>query len=128
MNIFCGWHHGGLYESLSLLFEKRLGHTLYRPIGLEWYEKGFWQYSHNPGTVLQYLQPRESVDLLSTTLDHFICPDQAHGYDHRALTFQQFLEKDIDIVIASVANHEASFSRLIREYKPDAKFIRQITS
>lgn len=126
MNIFLDWHHGGLYDSFRLLFEKRLGHTLYRPIGLEWYEKGFWQYSHNPATVDQYLKPRDEVDFPIALLEHFVCPDAAHGTTHRALTFQQFLRKDIDIVIASVANHEAPFARLIREYKPNAKLVRQV--
>jgi len=122
MNVLADLHHGDLYHSLRMLFEKRLGWNLYRPIGIDWYTKGFWQYNNNLPTVKQYLDIRgEDKD----QGDHFLCPEGPHGEVDKALTFSQFLEKDIDIVIASVREHEDTYHRLIQEHKPKAKLIRQ---
>jgi len=122
MNVFADLHQDDLYYSLHLLFEKRLGWNLYRPIGFDWYDKGFWAYSQNPPTVKQYLQIQGNDKDLG---DHYECPEGKHGYNHKALTFDQFLKKDIDIVIASVTSHEEVYARLIAEHKPKAKLIRQ---
>ena len=60
MNVFADLHHGDLYYSLHLLFEKRLGGQLFRPIGLDWFKKGFWKlaepYGNAPDTLNQYLE------------------------------------------------------------------------
>lgn len=122
MKVFTDYHHGDLYHSLHLLFEKRLGWKLYRPIGTEWHDKGFWQYSQNPPTINQYLGRHQ----ISEEGDNcYICYDINHDTDHKAITFEQFLNTDIDIIIPSVANHETSFYSLQRRYKPKAKLIRQ---
>jgi len=121
-SVFCDLHNNGLYRSLWFLFEKRLGGTLYRPIGYDWWRNGFWEYSQNPEVVKQYLQfHAEDKDMG----DYWECPEGKHNYNHRALTFQQFLAKDIDIVVASVSSHEGLYKRLIDLYKPNAKLIRQ---
>lgn len=122
MNVFADLHHDDLYYSLHLLFEKRLGWKLFRPIGHDWYEKGFWKYSDNPDVVRQYLQFQADYKDVG---GYYECPEKKHNYNHRALTFDQFKKMDIDIVIASVHQHEESFDRLIREYKPRAKLIRE---
>jgi len=121
-NVFADLHHGDLYHSLRMLFEKRLGWNLYRPIGLDWHQKGFWRYNDNLPTIKQYLDIRgEDKDLG----DHYACPEGPHNEMDKALTFDQFLKKDIDIVIASVREHEEPYYRLIQEHKPAAKLIRQ---
>lgn len=42
MKVFTDLHHFDLYYSFKLLFENRLKAKLYRPIGLEWIESGFY--------------------------------------------------------------------------------------
>lgn len=135
MNIFCDLHHSSLYTSFQLLFEKRLGHTLYRPIGTQWFDKGFWHlakpYNDNPDTIQQYLgirdvafQPKDGThalnDIKTFNKSYKI---QGYPYDHNAITFEQFLEMDIDIIVASYQPHYEAYTKLRDTYKPDAKVI-----
>lgn len=56
MKIMADLHHADLYQSLILLFERRLGHEVYRPIGRDWYDRGCWGYPfHAEDTALQFL-------------------------------------------------------------------------
>lgn len=119
---------------MHLLFEKRLGGTLMRPIGHEWYKRGFWRYSTNPDTVKQYLDvPPEGAFgtqffLPSSEEDGlYLIPDieGTKAYLHRAITFERFLKTDFDFIIASVYSHERSYYELNKRFKPDAVRIRQ---
>lgn len=133
MNVFADLHHGDLYYSLQLLFEKRFGWKLYRPIGRDWYDRGYWYYASNndPLVIEQYLgNPAESK--LYTGIidgkdegDHYRYYDMRHSCDHRALTLDQFKKMPIDIIIATVPWNEEKFARLAKDFKPDAKLIRQ---
>lgn len=122
MNVFADLHHGDLYHSLRILFERRLGGNLFRPIGLDWYKKGFWKYSENMPTVRQYLDIPANAIIKD---DCVLVPDTNHHDIYKCLTFEQFLKTDIDIVVASVFQHEEPYSRLIKNHKPKAKLIRQ---
>jgi len=121
MKIFADYHHGGLYHALDLLLVQRLGHELYRPIGMEWASLGFWQYSDNPPTQKQYLDP---VNCELRPDGYYYWRDHSEEIDHRCLTFDQFQKMPIDIIIGSVCQHELSFAYLQKKYKPGAKFIR----
>jgi hypothetical protein len=122
MNVFVDYHHGDLYHSLHLLFEKRLGWNLFRPVGTEWATRGFWKYSQQTDTINQYLGLHQVKE---QEKNYCLCPDVNHKTVHKALTFEQFMNTNIDIIIASVANHELSFYTLQKRYKPYAKLIRQ---
>jgi hypothetical protein len=113
MKVFSDLHHQSLYHSLQLLFEKRLGGDLYRPTGMQWYQEGFWKINNLEETAKQYLEREELFD-------------PHHNTTQKALTFEQFKDMDIDIVIASVPSHIEPFKRLIREFKPNAKLIVQM--
>jgi hypothetical protein len=121
VKIFADYHHGGLYHALHLLFEKRLGHELFRPIGMEWAEQGIWQYSQNPPTQRQYLDP---VNCELRPDGYYYWRDTGEEIDHKCLTFDQFQAMDIDLIIGSVCQHELSFAYLRSRYKPKAKIIR----
>jgi len=123
MKIFADRHHGGLYYSLHLLFEKRLGWELYRPIGMEWEKEGYWQYSQLKDTIKQYLKPEKNDKNLGT---HYLCGDTDFAFTQKALTFDQFKKMDIDVVLCSVGPHEDAYFDLIQREKPKAKLIRQI--
>ena len=59
-NVFIDKHHEGLFDSLVLLFEKRLGWRLYTQAGIEWYKEGLWNVYPHPSTAEQYLL-RENI-------------------------------------------------------------------
>lgn len=124
-NVFCDYHHGGLYYSFYLLFEKRLGWKLHRPIGGAWYTRGFWTYSSHPSTIKQYLEIPENVDKDDGV---YLVPatEGNDTYIQRAITFEKFLETDFDFIIASVYNHERPYYNLVQMFKKDAVLIREL--
>lgn len=129
-------HHHSLYKSLQLLFEKRLGWELYRPVGTEWFEEGYWKnaevYNNHPDTVAQFLQIRNTVptkmgprNVVKEDKDtHYVIND--FFMDQKAITLDQFKEMDIDIVIASYFGNIAPYKDLIQKYKPNAKLVMQM--
>ena len=123
MKVFADSHHDALFHSLRLLFEGRLGYELYRPIGLNWYEKGFWKYSDNPNVIKQYLEPR---DIDKDMGDFWNCPESRHCQVDKAVTLEQFKKMKFDIIIPSVVNNEEPFYKLRNEHMPKAKIIRQM--
>ena len=137
MNIFCDFHHGGLYESLRLLFEERLGHQLFRPIGEEWFLEDYWKlaepYSGSLETVRQFLSieangfSSENLNGINEYKDGiYYIKDPIHNTSYKAITLEKFREMDIDIVISSYQPHDITFAKLIKEYKPKAKHISQM--
>lgn len=134
MKIFSDLHHGALYYSLQLLFEGRLSFRLYRPIGKAWFDSGYWKiaepYENNLGTVAQFLEDCVPADG-SRPLNRV--KQDTGGYylvkapkDHKAVTLEQFKEIKFDIVIASIPQHLAPYTELIKKYQPEAKLIYQI--
>lgn len=129
--VFCDWHHGALYYSMHLLFEKRLGGTLIRPTGFDWYRKGFWGHQGFPRSlrlltvVKQYLKlPPE--EFLKDGIYYVPAQEGAISYTHKAITLDKFKELDFKFVIVSLANHEATYQRLIKDHNPGAVLIRQM--
>lgn len=69
MRILADLHHADLYKSLLLLFEKRLGHEVYRPVGMDWFDLGYWRYLFPAKeTAWQYLNPAGYPGLKQATL------------------------------------------------------------
>lgn len=139
MNVFVDYHHSGLLYSLHLTLEKRFGWKIYRPIGMEWFNRGFWDiakpYGNNPETVKQFLSlnpnqqpidgtpPLNNVRFRNPGQTHYRIEDAYHGYDQKAMTFQQFMEADIDIIIGSIPDHWLTYKRLRDQFKPKAKVV-----
>ena len=139
MKIFSDLHHNALYYSLQLLFEKRLGWELYRPIGEEWFDRGYWKvaepYGNYPGTVTQFLgirgetyMPEDGSPPLNEVkaVKDGYWSIKAPGKDQKAVTLEQFKSTKFDIIIASIPQHLEPYTRLIKEYQPTAKLIYQI--
>lgn len=136
--VFCDYHHGGLYYSLHLLFEKRLGWELYRPIGLDWFYQGYWKiaepYGNNIDTVCQYLDTNLRTWSLFENMNGdymssdgiYHTYDGSEGFHHKAITLEKFKELDIDIIISSIPTHDMTFRKLIKDYKPNATHISQV--
>jgi hypothetical protein len=142
MNVFTDFHHSGLLNSLIMLFEGRFDGNVYRPIGLDWYEQGFWKVYDHPDTANQFLtfdqgyRPKDGsppLNLIQEThnlpMDQrevYYCRDIDSDQLNKAITLETFKEMPIDIVIASIPQHIEPFKKLIREFKPEAKLIFQI--
>ena len=137
-SIFCDYHHSGLYHSLQILFEKRLGWEIYCPIGLDWFYQGYWKiaepYNNAMDTVCQFLDinskgwnPFENLNGDYKLIDDiYYIYDHAECYQQKAITLEKFKELNIDIVISSIPNHYISFQKLIKDYKPNATHISQV--
>lgn len=123
MKVFADFHHDDLFNSFHLLFEKRLGWELYAPVGIDWYIKGYWGYSPEPKLVDQYLGSGKKWEDVGK---YSLMANPAHEKNIKALTFDQFKEMDIDIVISSVPEHLHIYQKLIRDHKPKAKLIQQV--
>jgi len=142
MNVFCDLHHGDLYYSLHLLFEERLKADLFRPIGVGWFEKGFWKiaepYNNAPDTINQFLGlpatwstevdpiQRYGEDRLIDGVYHIPAKVGSEYYIQKAITFDKFLKTDIDVIVASHPGHYLPYAQLVRQYKPNAVYIKQI--
>lgn len=140
MRIFTDFHHSALMRSLVILFEHRLGHKVYRPIGTEWAEEGFWKVYDHPATVQQYLtlaqgyRPIDGTpplndfvkDIKDPEPDVYYCADPESESYNKAITLDKFKSMKFDIIIASIPAHIEPFLELIRLYQPHAKLILQV--
>lgn len=133
MNVFADFHHSALFYSFYLLFEKRFGGNLYRPVGMEWRERNYWHIFNHPATAAQYLsldQTFRPVDgslplnlLHGTKPTHYEVDEQAHGYIQKAVTLEQFNKLPIDVVIASIPEHIEPFKRLCAQHPNKPKLV-----
>jgi hypothetical protein len=143
MNILCDYHHGDLYHSLHLLFEERLKARIFRPLGLEWFHKGFWKvaepYGNAPGTIRQFLEvpqktwkdiePIQRYGEIQLIDGVYHIPARVGGdrfYIQKAITFNKFLKMDIDAVISTHPAHAKVYDQLVQKHKPKAIYIQQI--
>ena len=113
MNIFADFHHFSLWKSFEYLFEKRLGHQLFRPIGMDWYPT-WWKIAdpyEMPGrTATQYL------DTVGHTPDH---PEEDGilYYDHmKGITLKKFKDMPLDIIIATIPEHIEIYQKLLKAF------------
>ena len=142
MNVFSDNHHQDLYLSLQLLFEKRLGARLFRPGGVDWFNRGYWRlaelYGNHPDTIKQFLEIREVQQIpyippfdnkplnkiIEETPEYYVM--ESDPINHRVVTPDQFFAMDIDLVIASHPLHLESFRRLCDEHNNHPGLVYQI--
>lgn len=139
LNILADFHHSDLFWSLYLL-SNRLGVTLYRPYGMDWYDQGYYKLYGNlrARDPERWIAKQYLVDTLfnvSERIEDF----GSRGWGRESyngcedypafnlLTLDDIKNKrvEIDIVICSVHENEPYFTKL-REFYPNAKFIRQV--
>ena len=138
MKILADAHNLGLFRSLQLLFEKRLGYELYRPIGLDYFTSGYFKlaepYGNNPATIAQFLEVNSATpdgsmrlnDAKSVSEGVYEFDDKSNNCTNKGITLEQFKKEKFDIIIASIPQHIEPFKELIQKYQPDAKFIFQM--
>lgn len=149
MRILADFHHEHLYESLRILFEDRLGWDLFRPIGLEWYQDGYWNVYPHIDTAEQYLslnngRKYQDIDesgrhvnneehrryqnwnstMIKEGVYHVETPSFP-GKVYKAITLEAFKENDFDVILASMPAHQGSYINLRNNFKPNAKLIFQ---
>lgn len=135
MKIFVEVHHQALFTSLQLLFEKRLGHELYRPIGTEWFHRGFWRnaeiYNDHPNTIEQFLGIRDTKptkmghrNQVTDKLDDYYVVDDV--IPHKAITYPQFMDMKINLVIASYYANIEPYKRLTQIHPNHPKHVMQM--
>jgi len=115
INVLSYWHHSDLWWSLQLLCN-RLGFTLSRMVGMEWYEKGFFDIYDPQIYAHKYL-----VD--DVGLYQRLDPDFP---SEKTLNFKSALETPIDIILCSNRETERPLWDFARKHKPNAKLIRQV--
>lgn len=134
-SILSDFHHEDLYYSLQLLFEKRLGYTLYRQIGIEWRTNGFWNVFDHPATANQFLSidnvpdgPHRDWKNLNGELigDVYIIPSRQRDFEHKAVTLEVFKNMKFDILLCTIPQHFPMWQRLKELYQPQAKVIFQM--
>ncbi len=138
INVFCDLHHSDLYFSLHRIFEVRLGFKLYRPIGMDWFDQGYWKiaepYNNARDTVGQYLNiaPGEWDQHKNLNGNHYVedgvyhVHEPVHRYHQRAITLEKFKSMKFDIILSTYAPHDAPYEKLAKLYQPQAKVIAQL--
>jgi len=133
--VFTDFHHASLLNSIILLFENRLGGQVYRPIGKEWHERGYWKVYDHPATVEQFLgiggATPDNTPKLNQIKDYdggevYFCNDIDSGKTNKAITFNGFMSSHFDIVIASIPQHIEPFRKLCNIHPNKPKLIYQI--
>jgi len=125
MKILCDFHHGGLFASYHYLLERRLGHEVYRPAGLAWFEHGYWDIGRpypDPSRIA-----RELLAPLEASADgvHQVW-DPTHGYHQKAIELDTFRQTAFDIVIASIPSHVPTYRKLLDDIGSKAALIYQL--
>lgn len=142
MNIFVDFHHPALYYSLYLLFEKRLGHKLFRPIGIDWINKGYWKITNLcvntyqiseklkecliPNAKLPYADECQNKIKDKTDMYYIIEESGAVPITQRAVTLNQFKKMRFDLIISSFVDNIAPFKAISKEYQDNIKVIAQV--
>ena len=110
MRLLADYHHHDLWESLELLCA-RLGWTLYRPIGMDWFDQEYWNFErqwHGDSVAKQYLSPWGS-DVDGKRFD------PSHDRWQNLITLEQARSDPPDVVLASVAHNHEGLARFARE-------------
>lgn len=141
MNILCDFHHADLWWSNHLIFERALGHTLFRPRGMEWFEKGYY-HQRARDVAKQFLvdsmftlsdaekYPNFRAKLptgdrigLRASMDTIVgCKDYPFI---RTLSFEEFADAKIDAIMVTLGDNQEPWLRLKKDFKPDAKLFRE---
>lgn len=117
--------HSDLLQTMHILFEERLGGEVYIPEGPEWVEKGYVT-AHCP-----IPDPIPDSEIKKEDgITYYKCSLET-GVDERTvkgITFDKFMKMDFDVILTTVYFHEKTFHALVKDCKPNAKYIRQIAN
>lgn len=118
MRILADFHHHALAESLAQLFEDRFGHELFFPAGLEWFDRGVWQFErkwHGDAVARQYLEGiwTDAEDAGDGTL---LRRDPRHpGRVNRGISYEAARSSRWDIVLSSLPDNDPGYAAFAAE-------------
>jgi hypothetical protein len=135
MNILCDYHHGELYESIQKVFEDRFGGQVYRPIGTEWHDRGYWKIGTLEAQIGQYL----GYDFSTEIEDGIWAADGNWNKEYynnvmnvfgrspdKCVTFEKAMDMDWDIIISTLYGHFDPMEDFRLRNCPNAKHILQL--
>jgi hypothetical protein len=115
VNVLVDKHHADLFHSLQILFEDKLGHLVFTPIGHDWWGEGYWRFGQGYGDdrlARQFLEAEPIAD------HHH--PDRPIRY----VTLEQARGMDWAFVVATVQDNQRGFKRLADEI--GARYVLQV--
>ena len=126
MKVLADRHHADLYESLTVLFVDRFGWDLFTPVGIEWWEQGYWRFGEVFGDdrlARQYLIVNETWREVEPGL--FLTFDQHHpARPLFGVTLALARTMDWGFACATVQENQDGFARFAKEQ--DAKYLYQV--
>lgn len=127
MNVLCDFHHTDLFRSLRSLFEKRLGGRLYRPLGQDWWERGFYHHPepiYGQGCLTKAAFHRGHLrDYDTEGPSHY--PHGKDSLEWSWITLDEASHK-IDLVVSTYPSNVKAFGRFVRECRPGARLIQYL--
>jgi len=128
---------------MILLFERRFGGQVWRPIGRDWWEQGYWKVYDHPATVSQFLDiggaTPDGTEPLNNVIGNgaqigndgkrmpvYHCFDIDSRESNKGITLEGFLNTSIDFVIATIPAHVKPFYDLCQRHPSRPKLIYQI--
>lgn len=115
MNVLVDRHHAGLFHSLQLL-ARRLGWTLYTPIGHEWWDEWYWSFGRST-----YNDDRLAAQYLMAAQE----PDGEYpDWPINFVTLDAARAMGWDIVIATLQDNQMGLAKFAREH--GARFVVQV--
>lgn len=111
------FHHHALGESLALLFTDRYHVDLFYPMGMEWFDEGYWQFErqfHGDRVARQYLEGIWSDAEVTYGIGYLV--DKRHP--NRAIygvTLAAAKQMNWDFVLSSLPHNDDGFHRFATE-------------
>lgn len=106
MNVLCDRHHAGLYQSMQLL-ARRLGWTLYTPVGMDWWDEWYWSFGRST-----YNDDRLARQYLLAAQE----PDSEYpDWPIRYVTLERARTMTWDYVVATLQDNQTGFAKFARE-------------
>lgn len=127
--VFADFHHGDLYRALQFLFEKRFGWPLYRPLGREYYDRGYFWHPRED-EVIGVLTEQCPFDPAKHK-DVFDAPNK-NGVEFRNADPDGMLFRwlpldrihEIDLIVCTQERNEDQFYRLRRDFGLKCPIVR----
>lgn len=114
MRVLLDFHHHALAESLLRLLEDRFAARCYFPAGMEWFDRGVWQFErrfHGDAVARQYLEGiwAGARDTRTGLLHR---EDPRHpGRSHWGISYDLAAARSWDLVISSLPDNDEGYAR-----------------
>lgn len=127
MRVLADFHHHALAESLAILIEDRFGGELFFPIGMDWFDRGYWNFErkfHGDAVAKQYLVGiwHDAVEVGPGIWRRW---DPRHpGRVQHGVELGTALISDWDVVISTLPPNDVGLHQVAR--MADARFVIQV--